>query len=262
MMEFRVSKYTKALRRLMVDHVISRLSPSYQLNHNGQGAVNFIDVGSVGGLPEPWRQNANQVRFLLNFEPNEAPSRTANSMTYNTAVWECDTTLPFYIYKGFHQTGSSLLKQNHDYVDANFETLRSLGLPELAETWRDRSTLVRTAELRCRSLDTILQEALPDTPFHFLKIDAQGAEYHILKGAEHLLNTSCAGLHLELFTQPLYQDMHLLADVQALLTGHGFELVRKYPAHGSFDSQNDCVFLRPTADARVVSVIRKVYGLA
>jgi len=44
-------------------------------------------------------------------------------------------------------------------------------------------------ELRCRTIDNVLKEEFPDLPFHFMKIDAQGAEYNILKGSEVVLST-------------------------------------------------------------------------
>ena len=100
-------------------------------------------------------------------------------MTYNTACWESDETLPFYIYKGFNATGSSLFKQNFEYVRNNYDDLKRRGPQYLAETWFDRSQLVNTIELKCRTIDNILRNEFPSTPFHFMKIDAQGAEYNI-----------------------------------------------------------------------------------
>ena len=238
----------------------SRYIPKYKLNYRDQGLINYIDVGSVGGLPDPWRSNANVVRFLLNFEPNESPQHGRNFMTYNTAVWESDEILPFYIYKGFNATGSSLFKQNFEYVKKNYDHLKERGPESLAKTWFDRSQLVKTAEIECRTIDNILRDEFPATPFHFMKIDAQGAEYNILKGAQSLLKSSCIGLHLELFTLPLYRGIVLLDGVEAYLSDFGFRMVKKFPAHGTFDAQHDCLFLRE-GDSTLSSVILKVYGI-
>jgi FkbM family methyltransferase len=182
----------------------------------------------MGGLPEPWRQNANKIKFVLNFEPNESPRRGPNFMTYNTAVWESEETRQFYLYKGFNATGSSLFKQNYEYVRSNFEKLKNRGPKDLAETWFDRSELIGTIELKCRTIDSILRDEFSSVPFHFMKIDAQGAEYNILKGSESLLSESCVGLHLELFTLPLYEGIVLLDDVEVYLSKFGFKLVKKW----------------------------------
>ena len=254
----RTGRYLQWAKREM----LSRYSSSYKLNYKGSGRIGFIDVGSIGGLPDPWRANANLVKFLLNFEPNDSCSRSADSMTYNTAVWESDVTLPFYVYKGLNHTGSSLFEQNIGFVKENFEALRFRGPAALANTWFDRSSLISTMELRCRALDNILAEELPSVPFHFMKVDTQGAEFNILKGAAGLLGGSCVGLHLELFTVPMYAGIVLLDGVCDFLKEFGFELVKKFPAHGTFDSQHDCLFLKKSGDAEVLALIKKVYGLS
>lgn len=255
-----IGRVTRFVERRL-EYFYSKFNPNYRINNRDRGTLGFIDVGSVGGLPPPWRANAAFVKFLLNFEPNDKPTRSKNVFTYNTAVWEFDETLPFYIYKGINNTGSSLFKQNIDYVEANFQTLRHRGSKELAETWFDRSSLVSTEELKCRALDSILAEELHGINFHFLKIDAQGAEFNILKGAKGLLSGSCVGLHLELFTLPLYQGIVLLDKVEQFLGSFGFELTKKFPPHGSFDSQHDCLFLKRGGDLKLLKIIRQVYGL-
>ena len=107
----------------------------------------------------------------------------------------------------------------------------------------------------------MLSEQNRQFSFHFLKIDAQGAEYEILEGAQKFLDEDCLGLHLELFTIPLYKGIRLLPQVEDYLSGLGFELVKKFPAHGSFDSQNDCVFLKKQANNRIVDIIRETYDI-
>ena len=101
----------------------------------------------------------------------------------------------------------------------------------------------------------------PSTPFTFMKIDAQGAEYNILKGSQAFLSGSCIGLHLELFVLPLYEDIALLDEVEKYLMEFGFRLVKKFSAHGSFDSQHDCLFLKEQGDPVLLAVIKKIYGI-
>lgn len=247
--------------KVITDKLDYYFNKQCRLNYRNQGIINFIDIGSVGGLPEPWRRHANKIKFLLNFEPNELPRRGRNYMTYNTAVWENDETRNFFIYKGFNATGSSLFKQNYEYVSDNFENLKDRGPQHLSETWFERSQLVDTIEIKCRKLDNILRDEFPSMPFHFVKIDAQGAEYNILKGSDFLLSNSCLGLHLELFTIPLYEGIVLMDEVEAYLASYNFRMVKKYPAHGTFDSQHDCLFIKDNADPVILSIIHEVYGI-
>ena len=245
----------------LASRLAKKALPSYRINHRNRGIINFIDVGSLGGLVPPWDSNANRVKFLLNFEPNDAPVRKPSSVTYNTAVWESDGVFPFFIYKGLNASGSSLFKQNYDYVRQNYDDLKTRGPQSLAETWFERSELVKTIELKCRTLDNIIKDDFPSVPFHFMKIDAQGAEYNILKGADNLLRGDCIGLHLELFVIPLYEGIVLLDDVKAYLKQFGFQLKRRFPAHGTFDSQHDCLFLKDDGNPARLAEIRKVYGI-
>ena len=254
-------RHIKKAKTLLSNKLLLKFSPKYKINHRDSGLIGFIDVGSIGGLPAPWSSNANLVKFLLNFEPNDSPTRGPNFMTYNTAVWETEKTLPFYRYKGFNATGSSLFKQNFEYVRNNYDDLKSRGPKHLAETWFDRSQFVDASELKCRTIDDVLKDEFLSTPFHFMKIDAQGAEYNILKGSQALLSGSCVGLHLELFVLPLYEGIALLDEVEKYLMKFGFRLIKKFPAHGTFDSQHDCLFLKEQGDPKLLTVIRNVYGI-
>lgn len=253
-------RYLNKVKTLINSNIVSKIHTNYKLNYKNKGIINFIDVGSVGGLPEPWISNAYLIKYLLNFEPNDTIKQGENFMTYNTAVWEEREVRPFYIYQGFRGTGSSLFKQNYDYVLKNYDHLKQKGPSRLAKTWFERSKLVKEMQLNCDTIDRILLEQFPSTEFHFIKIDAQGAELNILKGAkQHLKN--CIGLHLELFNIPMYEGIALLEEVETFLAEVGFDLVKKFPPHGTFNSQNDCLFINREIHEIYTPLIKKVYGL-
>lgn len=130
----------------------------------------------------------------------------------------------------------------------------------MAESWFERSKVVRKVKVRCRSLDNVLSEQEPSMQFHFLKVDAQGAEYEILRGAEKLLSTSCIGLHLELFVFPILKGIKLLKDVEIYLNGFGFELVREFPSNATFSAAPDCLFLK-REQTEIVETIKDIYAL-
>jgi hypothetical protein len=52
-----------------------------------------------------------------------------------------------------------------------------------------------------------------------------------------------------------------MPEVVDYLAGFGFELVKLLPHHGSFDSQQDGIFLKKGIDNKVSRTIRKIYGL-
>jgi len=249
-------KFSKKIR--------NRFTGNGIINYRGKGTINFIDVGSSGNMPEPWASNARHIKNLLSFEPQDKARKRKNVIVSSSALWSENCSRTFFIYKGFKSSGSSLFEQNFDYVNEHFETLKKSGPSFLAETWYERSQLMKTEVIECKTLDSIIDEHNLPFNFDFIKIDAQGAEYEILMGAEKFLSGSCSGLQLELFNIPLYKNIKLLPEVTEFLDQKGFDLVKKLPYHGSFDSQNDCIFLRkepvPGRES-VFELLRKLYKL-
>jgi len=246
-----VRRAASELRRLPI-----RLQGKHRVNDAGRGVLGFIDVGAAGCLPAPWDAHAYLIRNLLAFEPREPQATNTNVTSLDVAVWERDEERDFYIHAADH--GCSLFEQNFEYVRANFTKLRQRGSPEMADSWFARSTLERVDRVQCRALDGILEEV--DEHFDFLKIDAQGAELPILRGADNFLRDHCRGLHLELFTIPLYKGISLMPEVTAWLAEYGFALVHTAPPHGTFDSAHDCLFMKP-GHGPVHEAIRLAYRL-
>ncbi len=233
------------------------------INQRDKGVINFIDVGSIGRLPSPWYQNARAIKNILKFEPQDPAAVKKNEIVIDKVVWKENTTRPFYIYRGNDSHGASLFEQNFEYVDRNFEELKRKGPRKLSSTWHKRSTLIKTIDAECVSLDEVLEELDLSFSFDFCKIDAQGAEYEILLGASKYLKEHCIGLQLELFNIPLYKGIKLFDEVEKLMESYGFFLYKKLPFHGSFNSQNDCIFLRREVSEEkkdVLKAIKEVYN--
>lgn len=240
--------------------VIDRARGHGVINRGGRGIVGLIDVGSVGQLPRPWHQRSDLVSHVLKFEPRDPSGETSRVVSIDAALWSEPATLPFYVYAGQAGHGSSLFRENIDYVRDNFDALRTRGPSYLAETWFERARLDHIEEVDCTTLDSALADR--SEPYHVLKIDAQGAERQILEGAvDYLSDGGCLVLHLELFKLPLYEGISLRPEIEEMVDGLGFSLVREYPPHGTFDSQNDCVFLRRGASGPVVDAIRTAYDV-
>ncbi len=232
-----------------------------RINRHGVGSVGFIDIGSAGLLPKPWIYHPSSIRRLLKFDPRARQGSNSSVDTVDVAVWSENTRRLFYIYSGSGGAGSSLFRQNIEYVDGNFEMLRQRGPRRLAETWHERSRLVETIEIDCKRLDDLLDERGDHAEYNFIKIDAQGAELAILHGATRLLEGTCVGLQLELFSLPLYEGAPLIDEVITFLADYGFRVAKKFPPHGSFDSQQDCLFLRDAVAGDPLATVKTVYGV-
>ena len=70
--------------------------------------INLIDIGSVGGIEEPWQKK--YIKNLIQFEPNESPLVKENYWKYPYAISDQNKMETFYVY-GESITGSSLKKK-------------------------------------------------------------------------------------------------------------------------------------------------------
>ncbi|MCX6900801.1 MAG: FkbM family methyltransferase [Verrucomicrobia bacterium] len=224
------------------------------------GSVNFIDVGSYGGLPFPWSIRPYVLGHALSFDPREPDARSERQRTMNVALWDENGERDFYIRESFKGTGSSFFETNTEWVKEHFDELKQRGNPWYAETFFERGKVVGIEKTMCRRLDDVLAELDWDVSFDFLKIDAQGAEYRILRGAEALLRGSCVGLHVELFLFPIMKGIALKDEVVGYLRGFGFEIAREYPPDATFDCAQDVIFLKEGVSSKAMRAIRRVYG--
>ena len=115
-----------------------------------------------------------------------------NEIITNTALWEEAAEREFYVYKGLSRSGSSLFRQNVGFVRANFESLRARGPRVLADSWFERSELVRTENIVCQRLDDVLDELALPFSYHVLKSDSQGGELQGLRGPNDFSATTAS----------------------------------------------------------------------
>ncbi len=228
--------------------------------------IDLIDVGAVGGLGAPWREHPDAVGQVLSFEPNEPARRDGRRWTHDCAIWHEDGRAPFHI-SGEGGSGSSLLRQNPEWVAANYERIAREGDPILNRTWQQRSQISKVIEVEVRRLDTVLAEltAAGDRPrYRFLKSDTQSGEWFVLQGAQKFLAEDCVGLELELFRYPLYQGMVLEDEVKAWLALRGFRVAGWSGYQASFASQADYLFLRErprdAEEQALLATIETVYA--
>jgi hypothetical protein len=229
--------------------------------------INIIDVGSVGGFDFPWKNHANYIDWSLSFEPNESPVLSGKNLKYDSAVWNFDGQAPFYV-SGSKGTGSSLLKQNFDWVQENFKSIRLEGNQKLNDSWIERSQIKKEFLCPVKKLDTILEELDQSLgkhiPFHFLKSDTQSGEFFVLEGAKNYLENDCIGLELELYRYPLYQNLVTEDKVKTYLADLGFYVVGWTGYQNSFASQADYLFLRKNPrseeEIKMIELIKSVYN--
>src|SRR5690606_11094946 len=108
---------------------------------------------------------------------------------------------------------SSVYPSNPSLIDV-FESQHSKG-----------RTLAKDFKISCKTLDS-LNISKP----HLLKIDTQGAEFEILKGAEKFLSKFSPIVILETWTHEVYQGAPFSEDVMRLMRSYGYVLLNATPA--------------------------------
>jgi FkbM family methyltransferase len=176
--------------------------------------LKIVDVGamSVGEGQEPYSRLLKALPCeVIGFEPIAAECDKLVRMRH-----EGRSYLPYFIGDGaihtFHECNfpmtSSLFEPNTPLL-AKFQNLENL------------VRVVRTYPVETRRLDDITQAAGVD----FLKIDVQGGEMLVLRGAADRLKSALV-VHSEVEFVPLYKDQPLFADIDAHLRAQGFLLHR------------------------------------
>jgi FkbM family methyltransferase len=90
------------------------------------------------------------------------------------------------------------------------------------------TAVAKTEEVPCRPLDDLL----PNETIDFLKVDCEGAELRVLRGAERILARHDALLiKTEVVLVPYYEEHPLLGHQHVYLSDHGYRLIDLDLAH-------------------------------
>ena len=209
--------------------------------------VTIVDVGArVGPRPE-WMSVDSEI---IGFEPDEAECRRLRAAyPQHTFVPIALDTEPrrrtFYVTA--HDQASSFYRPKQDVVDR--------GVVDLA---LDHETVVDTT-----SLDVWWAEHGRGRTIDLLKLDTQGSELDILKGAVATLAHVPLVLSEVLFN-PFYEDMPLFGDVDRWMRSRGFELLALQDLNYCWNQLYwcDAYWTRVPMSERAMEVATRVCGLS
>jgi FkbM family methyltransferase len=208
------------------------------------GPLLYLDAGARGDLDEPWSLMPPQSLSVVGFEPDAEECRRLNQGVpphldrkyFPTALWSEKTELDIHI---------NLQPSTSSVYPANME-----GLKKFAQAhWRPREE-VRAARVPATTLDSIISQhgISPD----FLKLDTQGAELPILKGAETTLRSHAIAVLAETWTTEVYKGQALSGELLSFMNQSGFSL---------FDFNVAAAWHHETAAAHGLRDKRQIVGL-
>jgi FkbM family methyltransferase len=187
--------------------------PSLFENLYRSNPLTLVDVGASGGLQAHWQSHRRYLR-VIGFEPDArafeelASQQDQMARCLNTGLHSSRGSFSFYLTR--KQQNSSCFKPNKILLDRFHNPSR---FDILSET-----------TIACRTLDDVLLEQNL-TDVDFIKLDTQGSELEILKGATSILNHSAFGLEIEVSFAEIYLGQPLFADVDHFVRQQGYNLI-------------------------------------
>lgn len=172
-------------------------------------SITLIDIGAAGDIEPRWKSVSRHLNYI-GFEPDERSRKELinNSyckswVIYPNVLWDKKTNKKINFTK--RPKASSFYVPNFNFVNL---------FPDA-----ERLTVQNTI-----SLNTITLDSLQIPNIDFIKLDIQGAELNVLKGANESLN-NCIGLKVEVEFLQTYKDIPLYGEIVDYLKTKDFEFI-------------------------------------
>ena len=194
----------------------------------GDFTLTLVDVGSAGGLNKRWRPFAPLLSSVL-FDPRE-PAATGEfgrgaTRVYPVALGDKAGEADLYL---------TALPNMSSFLRPDPNQFARFGRKE------GDAAIVSTESVPIETLDELSRR--DGFRADVLKVDTQGSELLVLKGAgEALKSTLLAEIEVSFFRR--YADQPLFADIEAFMATHGFELIdllklKRYRSSNSLHIRN------------------------
>lgn len=197
-----------------------------------------LDVGANQGQYGLGLRRIGYKGSIFSFEPIQANLEKLESVAKNNGPWRT------FRYALGAANGKLPINVTEDTVFSSFLTPR-----EDSQERFPQNRVERTEEVEIRRLDDILESCLSgiQSPRLYLKLDTQGFDLEVVKGAESALANVLA-LQTEISFKSIYAGMPGFLESIQEFQARGFEVVDFWPVNFEADDlfaiEMDCVMAR------------------
>jgi FkbM family methyltransferase len=195
-----------------------------------------LDVGANTGQYASTLRRAGYKGEILSFEPLSDAYAELEKKSRNDSRWRV-----FNCAVG-EENGEAEIN-----IAGNSESSSLLPMLDAHLRSAPESKYRATERVKVSTLDSALENVTSKESRLFLKIDTQGYEHHVIRGARSLLQQVCL-IECELSLTPLYEGQYLCHDMLNLLDGMGFKPVHFDPVFSDLKTghclQVDGIFVR------------------
>ncbi len=197
-------------------------------NHLGRVFAQYdiqivVDVGANRGQYHDFlRRDVGFQGRIISFEPVNAYAKVLRSRLSEDAQWTVhDCALGS--EPGEAEINVTQSPGLHSFLAARTDVVKDL--------WREGS-IVGVEKVRIRTLDDVLVEAGIDCTASgvYLKIDTQGFDLEVIKGARHSLKNIRA-LQTEASIRPIYHGMPPYSETISVMNENSFQLSGMFPVN-------------------------------
>jgi FkbM family methyltransferase len=198
----------------------------------------IFDVGAhIGQTANEFRRRFPKAR-IFSFEP------FPNSFQTLSANFELDPKTKVFNYGFAEKLGKFPFHDNSSSATNSLLSTDAMGSVTWGEGLLETNQIIQ-AEFK--TIDYVVRD-LNIEKIDILKLDVQGAEFKVLKGAAETFKTRIVDIiYSEIITQPTYSEQKRLDQALAIFYDAGFELHNIYDLNSSSDGklrQFDVIFTR------------------
>ncbi len=183
--------------------------------------LGIIDVGARDGI-SPMFQPVAPLCQVVGFEPDGQEAKRLQDAASGSSRFKSLTYLPWALGA---TDGERLLYVCRSPAVSSFYRPNRVFLDRFPDP--ERFDILKTTPVPMRSLDSLMKDPAVRMPaaIDFIKLDTQGSELDILRGAEQTLQEVLA-IEVEALFGPLYDGQPFFRDLDCFLTERGFRLLK------------------------------------